>query len=373
MEAVAGMAVLVVLLAGMVAGGWQHRLDLEGVEEAIVPAWFKGFGEKEVVMDNPVKGVLTKSPKDTAGRPKKKLIARTKVKKNSIIGGNNRLYRNKGGGGEGEGGPVTRQVRRPGTKQDRAEGDREVIPGGLLSHMDGVEPEVDGFTAKLPNFFGKNNPEHGEKGKQAKKYMKDVCVTTTSTDILTLCNTLNLGPPHPSHVSQARKTVEKPRKNGKKMSIVPVEQSTEKYKRDKIARAQDKYSKADEAAWKAQESFNHLFFQSDSFRRRKAFPSLLDTLRESVLGLLSPHPRGGRRVLQPSPPPPSPHHPPPWTPHNSLQRFKDTHRKEYVQGAGKTSFAEGPPGSKFDFEHSKENKQKPDLLIPQRLAKRTSG
>ena len=359
MRAVAGMAVLLVLMVGLVAGGWEHRLDLQGVEEAIVPGWFKGFGEKEVVMDNAVKDVFTKSQKDTAVRPKKKLIARTKVKKNSITGGNNWLSRNKERVTHGDGGAAMtlqgapsklRQkapVTNPGTKHDKAVGDREAIAGGPVSHMDKVGPGVHGFTASLPSFFAENNPEQGRRGKRAKKYINDVCLTTTSTDILQLCKTLNLARPHAPPASQTQKTVEKPRKNGKNMNIEPVEQLTEKYKRDKIARAQDRYSKASEATWKAQEAFNHLFFQTDSFRRRKAFPSLLDTLRDSVLGLLSPHPRGGRRVLQPSPPPTTqPHRPAPWTPPNPLQRLKDTHRKEHVQGTGKTSFVEGPPGTK---------------------------
>ena len=211
------------------------------------------------------------------------------------------------------------------------------------------------------------------------RYIKEVCLRTSSKDILSLCNSLKLSPANSAaahekvlltrntlrhdFVSEPMTTQTPPasnkfriklpkRPNGKKMGF--KEYLMEKYRKAKIREAQEKYEMGHKLQKGAREKEEHLFFQSNSFRRRKAFPSVIDSLRDSMLSLLpSPAPsQGSFRKVFPSLPKPSilRQKPSEWKQEQLLRRFKEKYRKginlEKPTTVKSTKpFLDGPPGT----------------------------
>ena len=206
-----------------------------------------------------------------------------------------------------------------------------------------------------------------------------MCQRTTSKDILSLCNSLKLSPHSATHdkVVLTRNrlrqdftpdpvTNQKPqeldtnriklpkRQNAKKMGY--KEHLMEKYRRAKIQIAQEKYEMAHKmrmAQVRAlREKEEHLFFQSNSFRRRKAFPTVIDSLKDSMLSLFpSQAPsKGFHRKMVPTLPKPSVagRKPSEWKQQQSLKRFKEKYRRKILDDPSKSKspFLDGigPPG-----------------------------
>merc|ERR1712127_366935 len=129
-------------------------------------------------------------------------------------------------------------------------------------------------------------------------YLKKMCRTTKSSDILSLCSSFSATTQKPSLEVKLDDIKKYVKENARKHS--GNELLIEKYRQDKITRTQEKYEMANKIRKNAKERQDHLFFQSDSFRRRKAFPSFLDSLKYSITNLLSPAPSlGSRRALLP--------------------------------------------------------------------------
>ena len=144
--------------------------------------------------------------------------------------------------------------------------------------------------------------------------------------------------------------------NAKKMAF--KEHMLEKYRKAKIREAQEKYEMAHKLRTAqvraAKEKEEHLFFQSNSFRRRKAFPSVIDSLKDSVLSILpsrTSKSKGYRRknAIQKYPRPSSlERKPSEWKQKQSLQKFKEKYRKEILERPKtvktRQPFLESPPG-----------------------------
>ena len=144
--------------------------------------------------------------------------------------------------------------------------------------------------------------------------------------------------------------------NAKKMAF--KEHMLEKYRKAKIRKAQEKYEMAHKLRTSqvraAKEKEEHLFFQSNSFRRRKAFPSVIDSLKDSVLSILpsrTSKSKGYRRknAIQKYPRPSSlDRKPSEWKQKQSLQKFKEKYRKEILERPKtvktRQPFLESPPG-----------------------------
>ena len=130
----------------------------------------------------------------------------------------------------------------------------------------------------------------------------------------------------------------------------------EKYRKAKIREAQEKYEMAHKLrvaqARGAREKEEHLFFQSNSFRRRKAFPNVIDSLRDSVLSLLPlrASSKGSLRkvFLKPLKPSVLGQKPSEWKQEHLLKRFKEKYRKEILEQPktvkSSKPFLDGPPG-----------------------------
>merc|ERR1712061_573182 len=112
----------------------------------------------------------------------------------------------------------------------------------------------------------------------------------------------------------------------------------EKYRKAKLRKAQEKYEMAHKLRTAqvraAKEKEEHLFFQSNSFRRRKAFPSVIDSLKDSML---SPFPsqvpsKDFHRKMVPTLPKPSVagRKPSEWKQQQSLKRFKEKYRRKIL-------------------------------------------
>ena len=213
------------------------------------------------------------------------------------------------------------------------------------------------------------------------RYIKEVCLRTSSKDILSLCNSLKLSP-HSSAPQEKKAltrnilrqdfgpepvTTQTPptpnnlyriklpkRPNAKKMGF--KEHLMEKYRKAKIREAQEKYEMTHKLraaqARGAREKEEHLFFQSNSFRRRKAFPTVIDSLRDSVLSLLPlrASSKGSLRkvFLKPLKPSVLGEKPSDWKQEQLLKRFKEKYRKEILEKPktvkSSKPFLDGPPG-----------------------------
>ena len=218
-----------------------------------------------------------------------------------------------------------------------------------------------------------------------------MCLRTTSRDILGLCKLLKIKsplheesfsrkpqgqefapepvttqrPPKPDKFRiklpkqvkpQKRQNIKEMSLNAKKMAF--KEHMLEKYRKAKIRKAQEKYEMAHKLRTAqvraAKEKEEHLFFQSNSFRRRKAFPSVIDSLKDSVLSILpsrTSKSKGYRRknAIQKYPRPSSlERKPSEWKQKQSLQKFKEKYRKEILERPKtvktRQPFLESPPG-----------------------------
>ena len=208
-----------------------------------------------------------------------------------------------------------------------------------------------------------------------------MCLRTSSKDILSLCNSLKLSPPHSSatheKVAVTRNTLRQdfvpkqpmttqmpptpnkyrmklPKKltNAKKLDF--KEHLMEKYRKAKIREAQEKYEMANKLRRGAREKEEHLFFQSNSFRRRKAFPTVIDSLRDSMLSLLASSASSKAslsKVFLSRPPKASGlrEKPSEWKQEQLLRRFKEKYRKEILEQPKRVKsakpFLDGPPGT----------------------------
>ena len=224
-----------------------------------------------------------------------------------------------------------------------------------------------------------------------------MCLRTTSRDILGLCKLLKIKsplheesslrkpqsqefapipvttqrPPKPNtfriklpkQVKPPKQAKPLKRQNTKEMALNAKqmafkEHMLEKYRKAKIREAQEKYEMAHKLRTSqvraAKEKEEHLFFQSNSFRRRKAFPSVIDSLKDSVLSILpsrTSKSKGYRRknAIQKYPRPSSlERKPSEWKQKQSLQKFKEKYRKEILERPKtvktRQPFLESPPG-----------------------------
>ena len=312
--------------------------DLE--EEMMMPDWFPGFGDKEVHQPGRDRqrgsakpssvGTNTRVKSENSGRvAQTKRFPRGKTRNNGGISANN-------DGAAATAPPVAGQsirriqpaVRPPpphSTRQSAAsqavtqeQRRKEILlKPAVSSHLDKLAPPTrNDFSAGFTALSLQNGP-HFSDGTKHTSYINKVCRTTESPDILSLCKSLN---PNQIQKTKMTPTTTEPkikstnylkRKNTIKLSS--KESQRRKLKQLRLSRLQEAYTLASQSVARSREPFSHLFFHSGSFRRRKAFPSLLDSLRESVRGFLSsPLPRrGGRRALLPLQLPPTSFQPAP--------------------------------------------------------------